>query len=439
MERIKEQIEKLKDENVRFVRPVFVDILGRILDFTVPIEEFENLIKDGKGFDGSSVEGFARTEESDLRFIPDTDTLIILPWEYKGIEKSWREAIIFGRIIDSSGKEYEGDIRTLLKNIIEKYKDIGILKCGAEIEFFIFEDDKSPLHTDEGGYFRSGLYGEIRKEAQLTLNEMGIQTEFDHHEVAQSQHEIDLTYTDALKMADSIILTKYVLKRIARKYGMYASFMPKPIDGINGNGMHLHLSLWKDGKNLFFDQKKQGLSDIAKSYIAGLIKYGKDIQIALNQWINSYKRLYPGYEAPTYLVWGTKNRSAYIRVPEYQKGRESATRIEIRSPDPACNPYLAISLIHAASIQGIKERLEPPEPVEVDVFHLSESEKRRLNIEELSPSLEKALEFFEKSELVRRTLPKHIYQKFIENKKIECNNFNRAVTDYEIKRYFSIL
>ena len=240
-------------------------------------------------------------------------------------------------------------------------------------------------------------------------------------------------------MADSIILTKYVVKRIARKYGVYASFMPKPIDGINGNGMHLHLSLWKDGENLFFDREKQGLSDIAKSYIAGLIKYGKDIQAGLNQWINSYKRLYPGYEAPTYLVWGTKNRSAYVRVPEYQKGKELATRIEIRSPDPACNPYLALSLIHAAGIQGIKEELKTPKPVEVDVFHLSEPERKKLNIEELSPSLEKALEFFEGSELVKSTLLKHIYQKFMENKKIECESFNRAVTDYEIKNYFSVL
>ncbi|HDI03149.1 MAG TPA: glutamine synthetase, partial [Candidatus Pacearchaeota archaeon] len=315
---IKERLQELKDKSVRFIRPVFVDILGRMLDFTVPIEEFEDLIKNGKGFDGSSVEGFARTEESDLRFIPDINTLVILPWKYKGIENSWREAVVFGHITDSSGKEYEGDTRALLKNTVEKYKDIGILKCGAEIEFFIFQNDKSPEHTDEGGYFRSGLYGEIRKEAQLALNEMGIKTEFDHHEVASSQHEIDLTYANALKMADSIILAKYVVKRIARKYGVYASFMPKPIAGINGNGMHLHLSLWKDGKNLFFDEEKQGLSDIAKSYIAGLIKYGKDIQAGLNQWINSYKRLYPGYEAPTYLVWGTKNRSAYIRVPEYQ-------------------------------------------------------------------------------------------------------------------------
>jgi len=431
--------EEFRHKNVKFIRAIFVDILGRMLDFTIPVEEFESLIKEGKGFDGSSVEGFARTEESDLRFIPDINTLVILPWEYKGVEKSWREAIVLGHIIDSNGKEYEGDTRALLKNIIERYKDIGTLKCGAEIEFFIFENDRQPKHTDEGGYFRSGLYGEIRKESQFVLNEIGIKTEFDHHEVAPSQHEIDLTYCEALKMADSIILTKYVIKKIAKEYGVHASFMPKPIEGINGSGMHLHLSLWKEGKNLFFDKETQGLSEIARSYIGGLIKYGKEIQAGLNQWINSYKRLYPGYEAPTYLVWGTKNRSAYVRVPEYQKGKECATRLEIRSPDPACNPYLAISLIHSAGIQGVKEGLIPPNPVEVDVFHLSDSEKKRLNIEELSSSLEKALEFFKKSELVRQTLPIHIYQKFIENKKIECENFNKTVTDYEIKNYFRVL
>ena len=266
---------------------------------------------------------------------------------------------------------------------------------------------------------------------------MGIKTELDHHEVSPSQHEIDLTYSDALTMADRIILTKYVIKRIARRFGVFASFMPKPIAGINGNGMHLHLSLWRGNKNLFFDKDNQGLSKIAKFYIGGLIKYAKEIQAGLNQWVNSYKRLYPGYEAPTYLVWGTKNRSAYIRVPEYQKGKISATRIEIRSPDPACNPYLAISLIHAAGIQGIKERLKPPAPVELDVFQLSE--KERLDIEKLSPSLEKAIDFFEKSKLVKETLPQHIYKKFIENKRIECDNFNKTVTDYEIKNYFSIL
>lgn len=429
----------LKEKNVKFIRPVFVDILGRMLDFTVPVKKINDLMENGNGFDGSSVEGFARIEESDLIFFPESKTLHVLPWEEKGIEGLWKEAIVFGEILNPQKKIFEGDTRSLLKNILKKYENIGTLKCGAEIEFFIFNENCYPKHTDEGGYFRSGLYGEIRKETQLALNELGIQTEFDHHEVAPSQHEIDLTYGDALKMADSVVLSKFITKRIARKYGLYASFMPKPIEEINGSGMHLHLSLWKNGRNLFFDEKKQNLSDMAKSYIAGLIKYGKEIQVALNQWINSYKRLYPGYEAPTYLVWGTKNRSAYIRVPEYQKGKEKATRIEIRSCDPACNPYLAIALIHAAGMQGIKEGLKPPSPIEFDVFHLSEKERKQLKIEELSSSLEKALEFFQKSALVKDTLTPHLYKKFIENKKIECTNFNKAVTDYEIKNYFKIL
>lgn len=439
METSKNLNKILKEKNVKFIRPVFVDILGRMLDFTVPATRLQDIIRNGNGFDGSSVEGFARIEESDLIFFPDFKTLKILPWEERGIDYSWKEAVVFGDILDSYKKTFEGDTRALLKNIIKKYENIGTLKCGAEMEFFIFKDNYCPAHTDEGGYFRSGLYGEIRKEAQLILNELGIKTEFDHHEGAFSQHEIDLTYSDALTMSDSIILTKFVIKRVARKHGLYASFMPKPIEGINGSGMHLHLSIWQNGRNLFFNGKKQNVSDMAKSYIAGLIKYGKEIQIALNQWINSYKRLYPGYEAPTYLVWGTKNRSAYIRIPEYQKGKENATRIELRSPDPACNPYLALALIHEAGIQGIKEKLKSSASMEGDIFRLSEKERKQLKIEELSSSLEKALELFQKSQLVKETLPKHIYQKFIENKKIECENFNKTVTDYEINNYFKIL
>lgn len=435
-DRVKEEVKRLKEKDVRFIRPVFVDILGRMLDFTVPSNEYGPLIADGKGFDGSSVEGFARIEESDLKFISEPDTLRVLPWNYKGVEQSWKEAIILGNIVRADGEGYEGDTRALLKSTIEKHKDIGILKCGAELEFFLFDNDKSPVHTDKGGYFRSGSHGEVRKEVQIALNEMGVKVEFDHHEVANSQHEIDLTYNDGLKMADSIIMTKYAIKKIAKMSELYATFMPKPIATINGNGMHIHLSLWKDNKNLFFDEKKKGLSDIAKSYIAGLIKYGREIQVGLNQGINSYKRLAPGYEAPTYLVWGTKNRSAYIRVPEYEKGKESATRIEIRSPDPICNPYLALSLLHTAGMQGVKEGLKPAKPVESDIFHLSEQEKKELNMGELSPSLERALEIFKESSLMKKNLPPLIFQNFIKNKKIEIGNFNRAVTDYEIENYF---
>ncbi len=439
MEMERREFKELKTKNVKFIRPLMTDILGNMLDFTIPIDEGPSMVKNGKGFDGSSIEGFARTEESDLRFDPDMETVTVLPWEYKTEDYTWREAILFGRILDSNCVEYAGDTRGFLKNILDKYADIGAMKCGAELEFFVFENNRTPSHTDDGGYFRSGAFGEIRKESQLMLNEMGIKTEFDHHEVSPSQHEVDLVYDDAMKMADKIILSKYVIKKIARKFGAHASFMPKPISNINGNGMHVHISLWKNGRNLFFDETKKGLSDMARSYIAGLIKYGKEIQVTLNQWINSYKRLTPGYEAPTYLVWGTKNRSAYIRIPEYLKGNESATRIEVRSPDPACNPYLALAMVHAAGMKGIEEKLEPAAAIERDVFHMSADERKAIGIQELSASIFEALELFERSEFVRSVLPEHIYKKLLENKKIECANFNRYVTDYEIKNYYSTL
>jgi len=441
MQKVDEILNYFGIKNVKFVRPFFVDILGRQLDFTLPISGFEDFVKNGKGFDGSSVEGFARTEESDLLFVPDLSTLCILPWDYIDEKNSlnWREAIVFGNIYNTDKSRNPSDTRALLEDVLKKNADYGELKCGAELEFFLFKDSEKPSHTDAGGYFRAGTYGELRKGVQLMLNKMRIKTEFDHHEVAESQHEIDLMYDGALNIADKIILTKYVIKRMARKAGVYASFMPKPIATINGSGMHVHISLWKDGKNLFYDPESHGLSKIAKSYIAGLIKYGQEIQAGLNQWINSYKRLIPGYEAPTYLCWGVKNRSAYIRVPEYQKGKESATRIELRSPDPACNPYLALALIHAAGIQGIKEGLEPPAPVEVDIFHLSNEERKRLGIEELNPSLEKALELFEQSSLVKSALPEHLLKKFIENKRFECESYKKHVTDFEIQNYYSML
>jgi len=434
-----EILKLFREREVKFVRPFFVDILGRLLDFTLPVDGFEDFVKNGKGFDGSSVEGFARTEESDILFVPDLSTLRILPWQYSDGTRAWREAVVFGCVHNTDRSLSASDTRALLMNLLDKYKEYGTLKCGAELEFFVFKNSRAPSHTDAGGYFRSGNYGELRKGVQLALNEMGIKTEFDHHEVAQSQHEIDLMYDDALRTADKIILTKYVIKRMAKNFGVHATFMPKPIENINGSGMHIHISLWKDGKNIFYDPESHGLSETAKSYIAGIIKYGREIQAGLNQWINSYKRLMPGYEAPTYLCWGMKNRSAYIRVPEYQKGKENATRIEVRSPDPACNPYLALTLIHAAGIQGIKEGLKPPAPVEADIFHISDAERKALAVEELNPSLEKALELFEKSALVRSVLPEHLLKKFIENKKIECKKFNKAVTDFEIKNYYPVL
>jgi len=436
-----------KNKLIRFVRIIFPDVLGREMSFCVPSEQMKGAFGNGKGFDGSSVEGFARIEESDLNIVPDPKTFRVLPWNYEVEGQVWKEAVVFGDIFTPKGEHYQGDSRYLLKKFLEKTKKFGELFAGAELEFFLFENEKEPKLLDQGGYFHGGKWGEIRKVSQLYLREMGIEVEHDHHEVAPSQHEIDIRYGDAIVTADSVILAKYVLKRVARKLGIYASFMPKPITTINGSGMHTHLSLWRNNKNLFFKNKGDFLSDLAKKYLTGLIKYGPEIQLIPNQWINSYKRLIPGYEAPVYMAWGRKNRSAYIRIPEYREGKENSTRIELRSPDPASNIYLALAIIQAAGIQGIKENLKFLPPEEKDIYEMTKSEMKRKKIKTLSKNLNEALNLFKKSKLVRETLGEHIFQKIIQNKEIEWQKYKKAVgkkygkevSPYEIKEYLPVL
>ena len=424
----KEVLDFLKENKiVKFVRIIFPDVLGREMSFCIPSFGMKSAFENGKGFDGSSVESFARIEESDLNIVPDPKTFRVLPWPYEAAGLSWKEAIVLGDIFTPKGEHFEGDCRYLLKKTLEKTKNFGRLFAGAELEFFLFENENEPKLLDNGGYFYGGKWGEIRKISQLYLKEMGIDVEHDHHEVAPSQHEIDIKFGDALTMADSVILAKYVLKRAARKLGLFASFMPKPITKINGSGMHLHLSLWRNGKNLFFEKRGDFLSDSAKEYLTGLIKYGREIQILLNQWINSYKRLIPGYEAPVYLAWGRKNRSAYIRISEYQLGEEKSTRIELRSPDPACNIYLALAIIQATGIKGIKEHSKFPPPEEKDIFEMTKAEMKKKKIKTLSKNLKETLELFKKSKLVKETLGEHIFQKIIQNKEIEWGNYKKAV------------
>jgi len=434
---------------VRFVRIIFSDVLGRDMSFTIPSEELKSAFEMGKGFDGSSVEGFARIEESDLFIVPDSKTFRVLPWNYEMGDFVWKEAVVFGDIFNPKGEHFPGDSRYILKKTLEKTKKFGNLFVGPELEFFIFENENEPKLLDHGGYFYGGKWGEIRKVSQLYLKEMGIEIECDHHEVGPSQHEIDLKFTDALNTADSVILAKYVLKRVAGKLGLFVSFMPKPITGIIGSGMHLHLSLWASPqhpkRNLFFENRS--LSNFAKKYTMGLIKYGQEIQLILNQWVNSYKRLIPGYEAPVYMAWGIKNRSAYIRVPEYQPGREKPTRIELRSPDPACNIYLALAIIQAAGIQGIKENLKFLPPEEKDIYELTEIEMKKKKIKTLSRNLKEALGLFKKSKLAREILGEHLFQKIIQNKEIEWQKYKKAVgkryekevSPYEIKEYLPVL
>jgi len=456
----KEVLDFLKvNKIVKFVRIIFPDVLGREMSFCIPSEGMKSAFENGKGFDGSSVEGFARIEESDLSIVPDPKTFRVLPWNYEVSGLTWKEAVVFGDIFTPKGNHFEGDCRYLLKRTLEKTKNFGQLFAGAELEFFLFENEREPKLLDKGGYFHEGKWGEIRKISQLYLKEMGIDVEHDHHEAAPSQHEIDIKFGDALTTADSVILAKYLIKRAARKLGIFASFMPKPITKVNGSGMHLHLSLWRNGKNLFFEPrskrkslllgKNKGdfLSNLAKKYLTGLIKYGREIQLVLNQWINSYKRLIPGYEAPVYMAWGRKNRSAYIRIPEYQPGKEKSTRIELRSPDPACNIYLALAIIQAAGIQGIKENLKFLPPEEKDIFEMTKAEIKRKKINTLSKNLKEALELFEKSKLAKETFGNHIFQKIIQNKEIEWLKYKKAVgkryekevSPYEIKEYLPVL
>jgi glutamine synthetase len=436
----KDVLELVEKSNVKFIRLWFTDILGQLKSFAITSEELEGAFDEGMGFDGSSIKGFARIDESDMIAKPDPATFQIVPWR----PKEQAVARMYCDILNPDGTPYEGDPRYALKRNLERLKEKGYtLYLGPELEFFYFKNDKGTEVLDEGGYFdltTLDAASDLRRETVLTLETMGIKVEYSHHEVAPSQHEIDLKYADALTMADNVMTYRVVVKEVASKYGYYATFMPKPIFGQNGSGMHTHQSLFKGDKNAFFDPKdKFYLSDVAKKYIAGLLKHAPEITAVANQWVNSYKRLVPGYEAPVYIAWARRNRSALVRVPLYKPGKEKATRIELRSPDPACNPYLAFSVMLAAGLEGIEKNYELSEPVEKDIYHLSEGERRELGIKALPGSLIEAIEIADKSEVVRKALGDHIFNNFIENKKIEWDNYRIKIHPYEISRYLPIL
>ncbi len=438
---------------IEFIRVHFPDILGRPMDFAFPSEELEKAFREGKGFDGSSVQGFVRIEESDLVIKPEANTFRVLPWEYTGFSEDihWREAIMFGDIMTPEGDHYEGDTRFILKRALARAKkEFGFddFKVGPELEFFLFPSDRDTSLSDHGGYFFSGKYGGIRKEVQLLLKRMGISCEYDHHEVAHGQHEIDLKYSSALEMADMGMLFRYMVKKVARMHGLYATFMPKPINGQNGSGMHVHQSLWKGGKNVFFAAKNSyHLSDLAHHYMAGLLSHAREISAMFSQWVNSYKRLIEGYEAPVYIAWGQRNRSAYIRVPEYQPGKEMATRIELRSPDPSCNIHLAFATMLMAGLTGIRGGYPLPDPVEENIYKMSNAKQKRFEIRTLPRNLEEALRLMDKSPLLRETLGDHVYTTFIANKRTEIEEYNahvsgefeKQVSDYEVAKYLPFL
>ncbi|HEC69015.1 MAG TPA: glutamine synthetase [Candidatus Omnitrophica bacterium] len=436
----KDILKIVKERDVKFIRLWFSDITGQMKGFTITREELEDALSDGMGFDGSSIKGFARIDESDMIAMPDASTFTILPYRPK-------EKAVAGMLCDILNPDrtpYQGDSRYILKKVLEKAKSKGFdFYIGPELEFFIFKDEKSTQILDEGGYFDITTLdagNEVRREIILTLEEMGIGVEYSHHEVAPSQHEIDLRYTDALTMADIVMVYRMVVKEIAQKHGLYATFMPKPIYGVNGSGMHTHQSLFKGEKNAFFDPNdKYYLSKEAKAYIAGILRHAREITFICNQWVNSYKRLVPGYEAPVYICWAQRNRSALVRVPMYKPGKEKATRIEFRSPDPACNPYLAFACMLSAGLEGIEKNYALPSSLERDVYHLTYQEQKELGIECLPGSLIEAIEVAEQSQLLKETLGEHIFNNLITAKKIEWDEYRRRVHEYEINTYLPIL
>ena len=433
-------LKKLESKNIKLIRLFFTDILGTLKSMTVTIRELEAILNEGQGFDGSSIEGFVRIEESDLMAWPDPSTLHIFPW----LINSEKAAFMICDIRTPENKPFAGDPRYVLKQMTNKLKKEGyIAYLGPEMEYFYLRDENSTQPLDASGYFDSSSVDErtlARKKAVVALEDMGIEVECSHHEVAPSQHEIDLLYQNALSMADRAMIYRYVVKETARQIGLYATFMPKPIFGENGSGMHTHQSLFTGENNAFFDKKAEyNLSTIARYYMAGLLKHIKEMCLVTNQWVNSYKRLVPDYEAPCYISWGQRNRSSLIRVPRYRAGKEKATRIELRSPDPACNPYLAFAVMLAAGFEGIKNKYPLPPPVEEDIYRMSKKQLKELNIDILPENLQQATDIFERSKLMKATLGKHIFTTLIANKRVEWDKFRLAVTDHEIKNYLPVL
>lgn len=435
-------VKMAKERNVRFIRLWFTDILGFLKSVAITANELEKALEEGMGFDGSSIEGFVRMDESDMVAMPDPDTFQLLPWRSKG---ETAVARVFCDIQYPDGKPYEGDPRGVLKRSLKRAADMGFtFYVGPEMEYYYFKSSKgAPEGLDEGGYFDLtplDMASDLRRDTVMLLEDMGIDVEYSHHEVSPSQHEIDLKYTDALTMADNTMTYRLIVKEIAMKHGVYASFMPKPIYGQNGNGMHINQSLFKGSKNAFYDEKDTyHLSDVGKGYIAGILKHAPEITLVTNQWVNSYKRLVPGYEAPVYVSWALKNRSDLIRVPSYKPNREEAMRIEYRSPDPACNPYLAFAVMLEAGLEGIEKGYKLPKPTERNVNDMSEQEREDAGIKTLPEDLHEAILAAEKSDILKRALGESVHKKLIANKKAEWSKFKAQITQFELDEYLPIL
>lgn len=435
-------LKKAKEDNVKFIQLQFTDLHGMIKSVTITIENLKESLESGTWFDGSSIEGFTRICESDMYLKPDPNTYCILPWENKGKVT----ARLICDIYTPDGKPFVGDPRYILKKAIKEAKDMGyIYNVGPELEFFLFKPNEAgqilPAPHDYAGYFDYAprdLAGDVRKEIISTLESMGLEIEASHHEVAPGQHEIDFRYGPALLQADRAITFKHAVKSIAYKFGLHATFMPKPIYGENGSGMHVHQSLFdKKGNNVFFEKNDSyKISNIAKFFIAGQLMNIKGMCAITSPTVNSYKRLVPGYEAPVYICWASKNRSSLIRIPTYSPGREKGTRAELRCPDPSSNPYLAFAVMLKAGIYGIKNKLTPPKPVEEDVYQFNIQQRQDYKIDELPGSLGKAIDEFKKSKLMKEALGDHAFNLYIKAKEIEWKEYTMQVTQWELKKYF---
>jgi len=439
----KEDILKMvKDQDVKFIRLWFTDILGQAKSFSITDNELEGALENGMGFDGSSITGYQSIEESDMVALPDVNTFQILPWRPQ--EK--KVARMICDILTPDRRPYEGDPRYVLKRALERMKKVRFdhYYLGPELEYFYFKNDTPSTDIlDKGGYFdltTLDMASDLRRDTIFSLESMGIPIEYSHHEVGPSQHEIDMRYADALDMADRVITYRIVVKEIAQKYGVYATFMPKPLFGENGSGMHVHQSLFSGDKNAFFSKDNgDHLSDTAKKFIAGQLKHAREMSAIFAQWVNSYKRLVPGYEAPVYIAWSKRNRSALIRVPVYHPGKEKATRAELRCPDPACNPYLTFAVMLHAGLEGIEKSYKLPEPMEKNLYHLSGEERKELGIGSLPDSLGEAVLIAEQSELVKKALGEHVFGRFIELKKKEWEDYRIQLTKYELEKLLPIL
>jgi glutamine synthetase len=429
-----------EEQGVKFANLQFTDVLGQPKNVAITIDQLPKVLENGCMFDGSSIEGFVRIEESDMVLKPDSDTYAILPWRQQG----GKTARIICDVCKTDGSPFEGDPRYVLKRALAQASDLGYsFNVGPECEFFLFQVDSNGNPTtvthDEAGYFDLApidMGEEARRDICLTLEDMGFEIEASHHECAQGQHEIDFKYTDALKAADNIITFKAVVKSIAKRNGLYATFLPKPIYGIPGSGMHVNQSLFKDGRNAFCDAADPlGLSKIARNYIAGLMTHIRGITAVTNPLVNSYKRLVHGYEAPVYIAWATKNRSPLIRIPA---ARGDGTRIELRNPDPSCNPYLALACMLAAGLDGIKQDMKPPAGVERNIFAMTAHERAALSIKSLPGSLHEAMDAMMADGLVINTLGNHVVTNFIQAKEREWDDYRMHVHQWELDNYLKI-